>query len=123
MKKGLLLFALPLLLLASVQPVFADQSLPQDQVKSLLYDQTFDGVNTKTGRAFTIYFSPDGTIAIVYQNGKTNTGTWNVTDDGQHCVSLSGCSYVFDKGEGVYHKVRDGEQTHILKNQRAGKQL
>ena len=110
-------------MLGSAQLVFADQTLTQDEVKSLFTDKTFDGVNTKSGRAFSIYFSPDGTVAITYSDGKSTSGTWNVTDDGQHCVSLSGCSVVIDKGEGVYHKVKDGAQTHLLKNPRAGKQL
>lgn len=119
MKNALLILAL--CTLGFTQAVLAEATLSQNDVKSLFTDNTFDGVNIKTGRAFTIYFSPDGTIAITYADGKTNTGTWNVTDDGQHCVSLSGCSYVIDKGNGTYHKVSDGVQTHLLKNRKAGR--
>lgn len=117
------LLTVPMLMFGLTHTALAEQTLTQNEVRSLFTDKTFDGINTKAGRAFTIYFAPDGGIAITYADGKTNTGTWNVTDDGQHCVSLSGCSYVVDKGDGTYHKIRDGVQTHLLKNARAGKQL
>lgn len=121
MKKAALPFALLISLLGVFEPAYAE-ALTKDQVQSLFTDKTFDGVSAK-GRAFSIYFAQDGTADVAYADGKSASGKWYVTDDGQHCVSFSGCSAVFDRGEGVYHKLKDGVQTHTLKNARTGKQL
>jgi hypothetical protein len=122
-RKSLLISFLTIFLSLAIQPAHADHKLANEEAKSIFTGKTFDGVVVKSSRAYSVYFSPDGSVDVVYADGKTATGTWNINSDGQHCVSMSGCADVIDKGDGVYHKFKNGEHTHVLKNAREGRQL
>jgi len=120
-----LVFALLLSLsLLTINPVLAATPLSADDVKALFSGKTFDGYNENIGKKFRVYSAPDGTM--IHQNAaRTLEASWEVDDKAQHCGILMRriCGKIVPVGDGVYHKMQDGEHTHTLKNFLQGNQL
>lgn len=83
----------------------AGETLDAAAVKKLITGNTAlvqrgDGTTLKT------YFSPDGKV-IRYENGNTSEGTWQVKDDGTHCVEgiAGGCARIVKNGDGSHDRV------------------
>jgi len=104
--------------------VAAGEALSADQVRALFTGKTFDGYNENKGKKFRVYSNVDGTM--LHQNAKrTKEADWKVESDGQHCGLLKRkvCGKIVPVGDGVYHKIKNGEHTHTLKNFVEGNQL
>jgi len=87
------LVAAVLLSLIAVQSMAADapKSLTADEVRTLLANKTLVG-ETQLPRfaelkdkTFYVYIKGDGTLKILNFHGKTDTGRWDVTPEGQYC--------------------------------------
>ena len=104
--------------------VAADVALSAEQVKALFSGKTFDGHNEIKGKDFQVYSAADG-IMIHKNRKRTKEASWEVGEDGQHCGILKRkiCGKIVPVGNGVYHKMKDGEHTHTLKNFVEGNQL
>lgn len=104
--------------------VAADAALSAEQVKALFSGKTFDGHNEDKDKDFQVYSAADGTM--IHKNRKrTKEASWEVDEDGQHCGILKRkvCGKIVPVGDGVYHKMKNGEHTHTLKNFVEGNQL
>jgi hypothetical protein len=105
--------------------VYAEKTLTAAEVKSLFIGKTCDGYNEIKGKSYRIYTIDDSTL--MHANAKrTKEFAWYVKDDGQHCVEFkraTRCGQIVDMGDGVYHKLRDGEHINTLKNLVEGNQL
>jgi len=107
-----------------VNSVVAGEPLSADQVRALFSGKTFDGYNEIKDKKFRVYSNADGTM--IHQNAKrTKKVTWEVESDGSHCGILKRkvCGKIVPIGDGVYHKIKDGEHTHTLKNFVEGNQI
>jgi len=63
---------------------------------------------------------------MIHKNQKrTKEFTWSIDSEGRHCAHLKNmrCGKIISMGDGVYHKMRDGEHINTLKNFRDGNQL
>ncbi|MGD8743102.1 MAG: hypothetical protein PVH46_06715 [Granulosicoccaceae bacterium] len=103
----------------------AEKVLSANEARALFSNKTFDGHNESKGKDFRVFSSADGVHNLQKSNGKRKQGEWRIDDEGHHCVSFGSekCTQVIDVGGGVYHKVRNGEHTHTLKNFVDGNQL
>lgn len=105
-----------------------EKVLSKEEAVALFKDKTFDGYQEVKGKGFRIYSAADGTHNVHFPGGKTKTRYWSINDEGEHCVSKSEgkggrCSVVKAIGDGVYHKITEGEHTHTLKNFVDGNQI
>lgn len=59
------------------------------EVKTLLNDKTLFMVDRAQGRSYgnavRMYFAPDGSLAAQSSSGMSNSGTWEVKEDGLMC--------------------------------------
>lgn len=112
---------------ASATPSSAEErTLSQAEAQELFSDKTFDGHQVVKNKDFRVFSSSDGQHTVHFANGKVKTGTWEVDDEGRHCVTLrkKRCTKVVAVGDGVYHKKKaNGKHTHTLSNFQAGNQL
>ncbi len=92
-----------------------------DEIKALISGKTTHGVGLKKDFTVVTHFAPDGSL-MGERNGNKRTGSWNVTDDGQHCVDFSdgknNCRFIKDNGDGTYSRVKvktkgNGTTVHI----------
>lgn len=102
MKKTMLYLAGLILFYGSAQ---ADATLDAAAVKQLITGNTAH-VQRGDGTTLKNYFSPDGKV-IRYEKGETSEGTWQVKDDGTHCVEgmAGGCAKIVKNGDGSYDRV------------------
>lgn len=110
--------AMACLLLASGMVCAAD-NLSAQRVKSLMIGNTIEGFNEVKSVDYTVYFFPEGKIALVTTKGK-RFGNWRIADDGHFCTSFPTeqevCTFVVSHSEGTYRRVKDdGTPTHTLK--------
>jgi hypothetical protein len=105
-------------------PAIAEKQLTADEVKALFIGKTADGTNVIKDKNYRLYTKDDST-AIHKNRKRTKEVSWKVTDDGKHCVQFRSlrCGYIVDMGDGVYHKVHDGEHINTLKNFRDGNHI
>jgi len=100
------------------------KKLSADEVKKVFIGKTCDGYNPIRDKNYKLYTQDESTV--LHQNPKrTKERPWKVTDDGQHCVKFKKfrCGTIHDMGDGVYHKMRDGEHINTLKNFREGNDI
>ena len=95
-------------------PLFSAEPMSADAVKSLLTNNTTYCKNLQKNKEFTNYYSDDGTVIKLTSEGEKNQGEWRVADNGQHCIDWGEgegecCQPVYDKGNGTYLKVEEGE--------------
>ena len=99
------------------QPV-QGEVLSADEAKALFSGKTFDGYNEIKGRSYRVYSDPSGTM--IHKNAKrTKEFAWEIDGEGRHCAIFSNgprCGKIVSVGDGVYHKVSDGEHINTLKN-------
>jgi len=101
-----------------------DRLLSADEVKKLITGNTVHVTVVQNGKQFSVYFAPDGKG----YSKKGERGTWEVKDNGEHCVSWAKrdavrCLRIADTGDGGYARVfSDGKKANIWKIE-AGKKL
>ena len=105
-----------------------EKILNKEEAIALFTDKTFDGYQEIKEKKFKVFSASDGAHTVVFESGKTIDRYWRINDDGEHCVSKrqgkgGRCSVVKSVGNGVYHKITEGEHTHTLKNFVNGNQL
>lgn len=117
--------ALAAAMMVTANTAVAAAALSADEVKALFSGKTFDGYNEKKGRSYRAYSAPDGTM--IHQNKKrTKEMTWEVDAEGRHCANFPKgpyCGSIVPAGDGVYHKMQDGEHVNTIKNFVEGNQL
>ena len=124
MQRNSILLISSLTLFVSFFAVAEGKKLSADEVKALFIGKTCDGYNPIKDKDYKLFTQDDS--SVLHQNPKrTKERPWKVTDDGQHCVKFKKfrCGTIHDMGEGVYHKMRDGEHINTLKNFREGNDL
>lgn len=93
-------------LVLSSGAALAGETLDAAAVKKLITGNT---VLAQRGNGSTVknYFSPDGKL-IRLENGATSEGTWQVKDDGTHCVEgmPGGCARIVNNNDGTYDRVQ-----------------
>jgi len=84
----------------------AGERLDADAVKALITDKSLTFTRASDGGINRNYFSPDGKIYRLSE-GTFSEGTWNVTEDGKHCVEgvHGGCAFIESNGDGTYGRV------------------
>lgn len=88
-----LALALGLSVSAAAAGDLAETTPPQpglnaDEVRVLLAGNTMDAVTALErfkGKAFRVHIRADGTLTIANFSGTTDTGEWEVTEDGHYC--------------------------------------
>ncbi len=120
-----LLTVATIVLLAGSGNVLAEKVLTADEVKALFSGKTFDGYNEIKGKSYKAYSDPNGTM--IHQNRKrTKEFEWKVDSQGQHCAIFPvgpRCGIIVSVGDGIYHKMKDGEHINTLKNFVDGNQI
>lgn len=103
MNKGILAL---MALIICCGSALAGETLDAAAVKKLLTGNTAH-VQRGDGTTLKNYFSPDGKL-IRYENGATSEGTWQVKDDGTHCVDglPGGCGRIVKNSDGSYDRVQ-----------------
>lgn len=123
MKKALMVFVSASLLFTA--NVFAAETMSADEVRAAFTGKTCDGHNENKDKSYKIYMNSDG--SMLHKNRKrTKEVSWEVTEDGQHCGVFPRkrvCGKVASMGDGVYHKLDEGDHTNTLKNCVDGNQL
>jgi hypothetical protein len=103
----------------------AADALSADEAKALFSGKTLDGHNIKKDKDYKIYSDPNGE-AIHQSSRKTQTVSWEIKPDGQHCMHFkkkSKCGFIEPAGNGVYNKIVKGRHTNTLGNFVEGNQL
>ncbi len=106
-------------LLFAAGSAFALDGLPAAKVRDLMVDKTIEGYNEVRGMVYTVYFFPEGKIALVTTQGK-RFGHWRIADDGHFCTlfptETEVCTMIIAHGENAFRRVKDdGTPTHTLK--------
>jgi hypothetical protein len=102
--------------------LFAAEPMSADEVKSLLTDNTMNGVNLEKNKKFTNFFKSDGTAIKRNAKGKMKTGKWHVNDNGEHCTNWGKgdrCGAIIKVRENIYQKM-DGDKPRVEFNTSRG---
>ena len=94
--------------------LFSAEPMSEDEVKSLLTNNTTYCKNLQKNKEFINYYREDGTLAKLTSKGEKKQGEWRVTGYGHVCIDWGEeegecCHPVFDKGNGTYQKLEEGE--------------
>lgn len=95
-------------------------SLGLVELKALLAGNTLDSVTALKrfeGKPFRLYLNGDGRLTIVTFEGKRDTGTWEVLEDGKYCSQyvetrkgMRKCFLVYPAGDGEFEmRTLEGE--------------
>lgn len=105
--------------------VLAEKRLTIDEVTALFKNKTYEVHKESKNKQYQVYSADDGTYSKKKKSGKIKRGTWKVDSKGRHCVEFKKekCSKVIEVGNGIYHKITNGEHTHTLKNFVSGNKL
>ncbi len=107
-------------LLALSTSTWAANALTADQIKALIAGNSAAGFADALGKNYTAYYSPEGKLTQVLENGKRRQGTWKITDTGHFCTQFptetERCTKVFPSENGEYQRVKDdGMVTNTFK--------
>ena len=110
MKQGILALTA---LIVCCGSALAGETLDAAAVVKLITGNTVH-VLRSDGTTIKNYFSTDGKV-IRYENGNTSEGTWQVKDDGTHCVEgiAGGCARIMKNGDGSYDRVQPWSKAAI----------
>lgn len=114
-----------LALTAMAGSMAADRVLNAGEVKKLITGNTAHVTRVHNGEQWNLYFAPDGKG---YKTEGEASGTWEVKDNGEHCVSWSpkpkyACARVADIGDGKYARLKDDGSHLVIWKIEAGKKL
>ena len=96
------------------------KKLTGDEIKKLFIGKTCDGYNPIKDKNYMLYTKSEDKVI----HSKFDELDWEAKD-GEHCVHLKKlrCGTIHDMGNGVYHKMNNGEHINTLKNFRDGNDL
>ena len=85
-------------------PAVADERayLSKPEIQVNLIGKNVASTNLASGKVSHWQFRPDGTVEANRSGLGKATGTWDIRDDGQMCVTMvkrTGCRYWFRKGD------------------------
>jgi len=91
-------------ILGGTTPALGNKTLSADEVKKLISDKTVHVTRKHDGKQWKIYFAADGKG---YQSADSAAGTWEVKENGEHCVTWAKlkCAKVADLGGGQYARL------------------
>ena len=102
-------------------PAWSDNSLDRFELEELVYDKTANCRKEKDQSLCMNYFSPEGEIIQVRDNGKRKDGRWFLDDSDRLCILWYGkfrplCFVVSKNEDGSFNMVRNGKhKSTILK--------
>lgn len=109
---------------AGQQPLGA-QVLSGEEIERLFTGRSFTLVGMKSGNELVAYASGEY-CSMRYTDGeRISTVRWYTRND-QHCCIKKGkerCGRILGMGNGVYHKIIDGEHTQTMRRFTAGNRL
>lgn len=99
---------------------WAANPLTATEIKTLIAGNSAAGFADALGKNYTAYYSPEGKLTQVLENGKRRQGTWKIADDGHFCTQFptesERCTKIFPSGNGEYQRVKDdGMVTNTFK--------
>jgi hypothetical protein len=99
---------------------WAANPLTATEVKALIVGNSAAGFADALGKNYTAYYSPEGKLTQVLENGKRRQGTWKIVDDGHFCTQFptetERCTKIFPAENGQYQRVKDdGMVTNTFK--------
>lgn len=94
-----------------------EQRLTADEVRALISDSTVECYHHKKDFSYIVYFDPGGSVRGISTDGRERRATWDVTEDGYHCVHWSDkagpiCHGIFPNGDGTYKRKKRDKTTH-----------
>lgn len=97
----------------------ASQQLDSTELYELVYDQTADCRKEKDQSLCVNYFSPEGNLTQLRDNGKRKTGRWFLDDADRLCILWDGkynplCFAVTENADGTYKMVRKGKHKSTI---------
>jgi len=119
--RNLVMVVISVCMLSVSNSVLAEgKKLTGDEIKKLFIGKTCDGHNTIKDKNYMLFTKSDSTVV----HSKFDEIEWEVNDD-EHCIHLKKlrCGTIHDMGDGVYHKMNNGEHINTLKNFRDGNDL
>ena len=86
---------------------FAEEFMPATDVKLALSGKTCSGEHVRKNFNFKVYFSEDGVVQQVKENGDKRKGKWSVLDNGKRCLEwdesdVRKCFHIRDNGDESY---------------------
>ena len=105
-----------LLLTSQAQAV---EQLDSFELYDLVFDQTADCRKEKDQSLCVNYFSPEGNLTQLRDNGKRKTGRWFLDDSDRLCILWDGkykplCFVVSEEPDGTYKMVRKGKHKSTI---------
>jgi hypothetical protein len=97
----------------------AGHQLDSTELYELVYDQTADCRKEKDQSLCVNYFSPEGNLTQLRDNGKRKTGRWFLDDADRLCILWDGkynplCFAVTENADGTYKMVRKGKHKSTI---------
>ena len=94
--------------------------LTADQARHLIAGNSAAGFADALGKNYTAYYSPEGKLTQVLENGKRRQGAWKIAEDGNFCTQFptepERCTRVVPAENGEYQRVKDdGMVTNTFK--------
>jgi hypothetical protein len=107
-------------LLAISANAWAANPLTAAEAKTLIVGNSAAGFADALGKNYTAYYSPEGKLTQVLENGKRRQGAWKIVDDGHFCTQFptesERCTKIFPSANGEYQRVKDdGMVTNTFK--------
>ena len=95
------------------------EQLDSTELYELVYDQTIDCRKEKDQSLCVNYFSPEGNLDQLRDNGKRKTGRWFLDDADRLCILWDGkykplCFTVTESPDGTYKMFRKGKHKSTM---------
>ena len=100
-------------------PALATEPLDRFELEELVYDKTANCRKEKDQSLCMNYFSPEGVIIQVRDNGVRKDGRWFLDDSDRLCILWNGkyrplCFVVTQNEDGTYKMVRNGKHKSTI---------
>lgn len=97
----------------------AAEQLDSFELYDLVFDQTADCRKEKDQSLCVNYFSPEGNLTQLRDNGNRKTGRWFLDDSDRLCILWDGkykplCFAVSEEPDGTYKMVRKGKHKSTI---------
>ena len=100
-------------------PAWSAESLDRFELEELVYDKTANCRKEKDQSLCMNYFSPEGVIIQVRDNGARKDGRWFLDDSDRLCILWNGkyrplCFIVTENKDGTYNMVKSGKHKSTI---------
>ena len=116
LSRGLVHILLAMSLCSVTSTAWSDEPIPltREELLELVYDKTVDCRKEKDQSTCVNYFSPEGELAQLRDNGKRKDGRWFLDDSDRLCILWNGkykplCFVVTENGDGTYNMTKKGK--------------